>query len=48
MRKVNPRMVLLFLHWISISETLWPFELRDERIIDVQLTPRARRSERKR
>lgn len=38
LRKFNPR-------WYTIppldffSETLWPYELRDERIIDVQLTP---------
>jgi len=38
LRKIRPR-------WYSIppldffSETLWPFEIRDERIIDVQLSP---------
>ncbi len=38
LRKINPP-------WYAIppldffSETLWPFEKRDERIIDVQLTP---------
>ena len=38
LRRLSPR-------WYEIppldffSETLWPFEIRDERIIDVQLTP---------